>query len=816
MTDVPNDVVDAAYEDFVGLLANLLECKGTINSEQDVRLKIIDPIFINVLKWNPKNIFTEEYTGAGFVDYKFMINEQARLIVEAKKDSSSFGLSHRSPGKAYKLNGPVLNHKPQPREGILQAISYCGAKNAELACVTNGDEWIIFRGSRLGDGLDTLEGMSFIFPNMDSIKDNFKLFYDLLSRQGVGHFVYRSYFQEAEGQPIRAKAFSKTLRPIDGYRLINRSAFSNDLDRIMTTFFRRLSGDDDEEMLAKCFVFTKESQIADERLARITDDLANRIKDLDTDESKALTEVMERVRDTQRNEFILLIGTKGAGKSTFIDRFFKFVLPAKLKDNYVVVRINVGKSSGNPTTIIEWLNENLLEKIEKVLYGEYGPKYDELQGVYFDEYKRWMLGPHKFLYKRDKHSFKEKFGDHIEGLRLERREEYIKRLLRNIVSSRRKVPCLIFDNTDHFSIEFQEIVFQYARSLFETTICLVIIPITDKTSWQLSRQGALQSFESESFFLPTPTPKTVISKRIKFLEEKLQTEKQEKGVGYFLKKGIRLSLDDLQAFVVCLQQMFLETGYVAQWTGNFSNNDIRRCLQLARNTISSSYIKVDELLKAYFAKTSINIPEFNIKRAIIRKGYNYYPTSQNEFVQNLFSLTTEVETTPLLSLRILRLLRDAKHHDAGGLEDFVTLGQILDYLQAIGIDRRASLLCIDALLKTGLCFSYDPTNLDVSTVKKIQLSPSGLQHFLWGTWDETYIGSMLQVTPISDEEIYGNLMALMADKSRAKWDRSVVLFLEYLLKEDSLYSKKVDHPAYKGQKKLIGALYKKIRELRTA
>ena len=122
-------------------------------------------------------------------------------------------------------------------------------------------------------------------------------------------------------------------------------------------------------------------------------------------------------------------------------------------------------------------------------------------------------------------------------------------------------------------------------------------------------------------------------------------------------------------------------------------------------------------------------------------------------------------------------------------------------------------MCIDALLKTGLCFSYDPTNLDVSTVKKIQLSPSGLLHFLWGTWDETYIGSMLQVTPISDEEIHGKLMALIKDTNPKKWDQSVALFLNYLIKGDNLYSKELDHPAYKGQKKLIGALYKKSKML---
>lgn len=206
----------------------------------------------------------------------------------------------------------------------------------------------------------------------------------------------------------------------------------------MTTFFRRLSGVDEEEMLAKCFVVTKESQIADKQLIRIADELTVNIHNLDTNEGKALSQAIERVQQTQRNEFVLLIGTKGAGKSTFTERFFKFILPDRIKKHSIVIRLNVGESPGNPTTIIDWLNEHLLSLIEQKLFGEYGPKYEEIQGMYFDEYKRWLRGPHKFLYERDKGEFKEKFGEHIEKLRLEKPEEYIKRLIHHIVSSRKK------------------------------------------------------------------------------------------------------------------------------------------------------------------------------------------------------------------------------------------------------------------------------------------------------------------------------------------------------------------------------------------
>jgi hypothetical protein len=133
---------------------------------------------------------------------------------------------------------------------------------------------------------------------------------------------------------------------------------------------------------------------------------------------------------------------------------------------------------------------------------------------------------------------------------------------------------------------------------------MMIMPITDKTSWQLSRQGALQSFETTSLFLPTPEPKTVLEQRIKYLESKVSDKNEEKGRGYFLSYGIKLDLDHLKAFTHCLQHVFLETGKASMWVGHLSNMDIRRSLVLTRDIMASPYIKVEELLKAYIAQTA--------------------------------------------------------------------------------------------------------------------------------------------------------------------------------------------------------------------
>src|SRR5262249_22956559 len=125
----------------------------------------------------------------------------ARMVVEAKKDNIGFDLEHRQSARAYKLNGPVFN--AAAKSAIAQAVVYSAFKNCELACVTNGAEWIIFRANRLGDGQDTLEGKGFVFSSLADIKENFRAFFDLISKPAVEGLRYRGEFQKAEGTPIR-------------------------------------------------------------------------------------------------------------------------------------------------------------------------------------------------------------------------------------------------------------------------------------------------------------------------------------------------------------------------------------------------------------------------------------------------------------------------------------------------------------------------------------------------------------------------------------------------------------------------------------
>lgn len=431
------DSIDLAFARFERLLDEFEQFGETLLTESDSRIKIIDTILIEVLYWQKGDIFTEEKAGLGYLDYKLAINGLAKVIVEAKRDARVFGLAHRECGGAFKLSGPVFKNA-DVQEGINQAIQYSAYKGTELASVTNGREWIIFRSNRVGDGVDTLEGKAFVFPSLECVRNHFGLFFDLLAQHRVKNLVFRGLLQEAEGRIIRHSDFEKRIRPQESARFLKQASIAPALDRIMTSFFQRLSNEHDNEMLESCFVETKESRAAEQRLLRLAEDLVGHIQALDTGTGDQLSALLDSARMSRLNQFILIVGTKGAGKSTFIQRFFDLKMPAKLRGVCVPILINLADSEGDEDRILEWLRRTLLVKAENILSSTI-PSWDEIIGhMFFSEYQRWSTGSMKYLYETDKVAFKVQFGQYIEKIRAENPLEYIRGLLRNLVRDENK------------------------------------------------------------------------------------------------------------------------------------------------------------------------------------------------------------------------------------------------------------------------------------------------------------------------------------------------------------------------------------------
>ncbi len=108
--------VDVAFQRFKELRTEIGSYIDTVSTEADTRLKVIDPILLEVLLWPMRDVLAEPATASGFVDYSLGRDGRSRLIVEAKRDARSLGCESRQAKRGYKLNGGIFN-EPSTKKG---------------------------------------------------------------------------------------------------------------------------------------------------------------------------------------------------------------------------------------------------------------------------------------------------------------------------------------------------------------------------------------------------------------------------------------------------------------------------------------------------------------------------------------------------------------------------------------------------------------------------------------------------------------------------------------------------------------------------
>ena len=787
--------LDDSKKIFDTLLKEWSENIDNIVTEEDARFQVIDRMLTEVLGWNHSEIRTERNTDSGYVDYLIYSGGRNRLVLEAKRMSKLLIDTINPKVGEYKVNGAAL---ASAKDGLKQAKRYCIDTGTGFAVLTTGIEWIGFLAVRT-DGTSPKEGKAIVFPNLQSIQAKFAKFYDLFSRESVLNEDYKIVIHQAEGLQIQSVVELYTIVDSAQIRLLNKTKIASDLDQIFREFFSSMSGEHDIEMLSRCFVETKESREADSSLEKITRKLLNKIEVVSHGKDNELQKHIKQAVETQRGDFVLIIGNKGAGKSTFIDRFFRLILEKSIRDKCLVLRVDLRDSTGDIETITEWIIKELKDEIEGQLFKQESPTYEELQGIFYKEYERWKKGEYKYLYEHDKKEFKIKFGEYIYNLSKDSPLEYVIRLLQDSVRSRLMMPCLIFDNADHYPQQFQDAVFQFAQSIFRKVITFVIFPITDRTIWQLSKSGPFQSYDTTKFYLPVPSTKDVLSKRVDFVKHKI--EESNRREEYFLKKGIKLNLQDINAFAVCLEEVFVKTDFVGRIIGWLANFDIRRSLQITQRIITSPRISIDDLVKTFLAGNSLMIPEWDIMRALISGDYTYFNQEENDFILNMFSIKRDRVTSPLIKLSIIVLLQNRELSATTSELSYMSVEDVMNYLEPLGFSRTVVKHYMLTLLQHRLIEPYDPTEDIIYEDLRVKVTSAGKIHYELATNNETYVTQMALTTPIRDNLLITKQREIFSTQklNRGHWLRLISNFIKYVLEEDAKFVSIPDRDMYEIQ-----------------
>ena len=343
------NATDPAFDRLQKLEPELKAALAAAPNEADTRLKVLDRILFEVLEWKRDAVFAEPPTDSGYIDYLLTIGERrGAMVVEAKRNGRLAPATKESGAMAVSLSGPVVRRY---LNGIKQAMAYAVEQGVAVACVTDGNSWLFFRSSRT-DGKKPLEGRGVLFTDFNAVVENFAKFAELLSAGAILKRLHLAHINDAEGLRIPdAEQQFYVLDPNDA-RMRKRDPLASDAALLFSQFFSRLSDEKDREMLRDCFVETAESRRADIELEKIIQRVMNNMTALNTSEGGALQAEMERTMRAKRSETVLIVGNKGSGKSTFIDRFFEQVLPLSLREKCVVARVDLEKFHGDPRFIV--------------------------------------------------------------------------------------------------------------------------------------------------------------------------------------------------------------------------------------------------------------------------------------------------------------------------------------------------------------------------------------------------------------------------------------------------------------------------------
>ena len=808
--------LDDGFSKAKEILGEASQNQNGIVTEEDSKIQIITRLITECLGWSYSDIQAEKHHENGFSDYILLSGNSASTVIEAKRLGNLKINTAESNKKRYlKLSGPSFS---RVTDGIDQAYSYAAPNGIPIAIVTDGNAWIIFKTFIVGEHFKSKEAI--VFPSYDAVLNDFSEFFELLSKSTFERKLYNVIFDQVhQNRVLLTQELEAPIRE-DDIKLNLKSSLAFDLDEVFSTFFTNLTGEADEDLLIECFVETKESRIADFSLEKMTaralGNLDPNIRNVDEELANLIQINVESEHQTssEAGQTIFIIGPTGAGKTTYLKRFFCKTLKRAVRNECVLLRVNCLDSTGIEDTALTWLTQQLILALENSIYPNGAPSWEELRGLYFSEYTKRMNGVDAKLYQRDKDAFHVKFGEYLEQKVEQDREGYLRRILDDVVKNRKKLPILVIDNTDEFTHRFKQDLFQFAQSLRRyVNHCLIIFPVTDKSAWSFSKTDLFGIYRSKSFFLPTPSPREIFSKRIDFIKERIsnQTNVEERHK-YLTQRGIKLSVENISNFATILEKVFVDEDYTARTIGQLTNYNIRRTLLLSQRVMTSAVFPMEDLLKSYLTGTSI-APSFSkFMNALLRGDYELFKQSDRHEIFPLFNCDNHVAQSPLLTLRILTLLAVTRKGGNKSIDDrHLTVQSIHDYFECIGCSETALDRLLVKLIESRLVEPYDVSNRSIFAQQRLAITSKGQVHLQLGTHNTVFFEQMALTTPIVDLEVAQKIREAYRSNDSMRERKKTVreLFYKYLVHEDEVHlMTDIEKEQYESQEKLLRDLRK--------
>lgn len=486
----------------------------------------------------------------------------------------------------------------------------------------------------------------------------------------------------------------------------------------------------------------------------------------DTSSPSELTSALRERRNLE-NQVLLLIGSVGSGKSTFIDYISLVALPKELRDRSVWARINLNDAPLSAEIAYGWIANAVTNELKAAIPDEDVDDLGTLEKIFRSELIALRKGALKLL---DPHSIEYKTRLADELLRLQRDGlVFAKSLAKYVCAGPGKLLVIVLDNSDKRTRDEQLTMFQVAQWVRTEFRSLVVLPLRDVTFDRHRHEPPLDTSIKGLTFRIEPPPfievlQTRVHLALKEMEARAQTAPK---LSYVLPNGITVSYpasDQSIYLASILRSLYAHDRFVRRIMTGLAGRDVRRALEIFLDFCTSGHIGEDDIYKIRFFEGKHVLPLSVVARVLLRMHRRYYD-GDKAYIKNLVQCSPgDALPDHFVRLAVLHWLeRRQGAKGPAGVAGFHKVETLLRDLSQLGHDAIRVREDLMYLVREG-CVVAEHQRLDqIDDDDLLKITASGLVHLQLMANPE-YLAACAEDTFISDFDLASRVAERITSK----------------------------------------------------
>lgn len=483
----------------------------------------------------------------------------------------------------------------------------------------------------------------------------------------------------------------------------------------------------------------------------------------DTGRPAAVVDRIQGSRAALEHKIMLLVGSAGAGKTTFVDYLQEVALPSDVRKGTLWVHLNMNYAPVTRQEIYGWLREEIITSIKDSFPETDFEELDSAKLLYSVEINAFNKQAGKLLGEGTQHYNAELFSI-LKDLTKDRHRT-TQAFCRYCGGERGKLVIIVLDNCDKRLLEEQLLMFEAAQWLQREFKALVVLPLREETYDNHSDEPPLDTALKDMVFrIEAPPFHDVLSKRLEMALNQLRAS--QKTYRYELQNGMHVdynAADQAKYLSAIVTSIFAEDRTVSRLVLGLAGGNLRRAFEIFLEFCNSGHIRESEILKIQRATGIYQIPLYIMLRVLLRQNRRYYDGSKT-YLRNIFA-TKEVAAPRdyFLYLAVLSWLKQrSTKRGVSRVLGYFPLRDLIAFLTPYGFESDDIITAAETLAKWHCILSEDFRVEGLSEGTLVKISPAGVVH-LELLSDVNYWAAVAEDIYLDDHQLAERIAARMAD-----------------------------------------------------